>query len=536
MNARRFTSLGVRDVLAGARLLRTLPGFLRHPVSLEEAQATLSRRLERRGADFVEFARTTIYASPASPYRWLLMRAGCEAGDLEQLVARDGVEGALTLLCRRGVYLTVEEFKARRPVIRGSATLELHPNQLLNPLVSAQLPAQTGGSSGASSVVPIDLASLRDRCVDRRLQVEARGAGRWVHAIWGIPGGQAMGNILDFAGIGSPPARWFASVDPGAPGLAARYRWSARLLIWGSLVAGVPLPAPEYVPADDALRIARWIARVLEGGETPHVSLYVSAGVRLCLAAREAGLELCGAKFTVGGEPLTETKLEVFRSAGVEALPGYSTIEAGRIGFGCVAPEVPDDYHLLHDLVALVQPGVDGEQRGLRSSALLVSSLRLTAPVVMLNVSLGDQAVLAERTCGCPLEQVGWSTHLHTVRSFEKLTLGGMTFLDRDVIRVLEEVLPRRFGGGRTDYQLVEMENETGRSKLVLLAHPDIGPLEADAVAEAFLQAIGAGSGAEHVMELEWRQAGVLGVERRPPYLTPAGKILHLYQVRPHTS
>jgi hypothetical protein len=70
----------------------------------------------------------------------------------------------------------------------------------------------------------------------------------------------------------------------------------------------------------------------------------------------------------------------------------------------------------------------------------------------------------------------------------------------------------------------------------VLLAHPDIGPLEADAVAEAFLQAIGAGSGAEHVMELEWRQAGVLGVERRPPYLTPAGKILHLYQVRPHTS
>ena len=62
--------------------------------------------------------------------------------------------------------------------------------------------------------MPLDLASLRDRCVDRRLQVEARGASGWVHAVWGVPGGQAMGNILEFAGIGAPPARWFTSVDP----------------------------------------------------------------------------------------------------------------------------------------------------------------------------------------------------------------------------------------------------------------------------------------------------------------------------------
>ena len=37
-----------------------------------------------------------------------------------------------------------------------------------------------------------------------------------------------------------------------------------------------------------------------------------------------------------------------------------------------------------------------------------------------------------------------------------------MTFLDSDVIRVLEEVLPARFGGGPTDFQLVEQEDDDG--------------------------------------------------------------------------
>ena len=56
---------------------------------------------------------------------------------------------------------------------------------------------------------------------------------------------------------------------------------------------------------------------------------------------------------------------------------------------------------------------------------------------------MGDQGVLARRDCGCPLDGIGWqSIPLDNVCSFEKLTSGGMTFLDVDVIRVLEEVLP----------------------------------------------------------------------------------------------
>jgi hypothetical protein len=148
--------------------------------------------------------------------------------------------------------------------------------------------------------------------------------------------------------------------------------------------------------------------------------------------------------------------------------------------------------------------------------------------LVLLNVSLGDQAVIERRACGCPLEALGWTTHLHTLRSFEKLTAGGMTFLNTDLIHVLEAVLPTRFGGGPTDYQLVEEETVEGRPTLRLLVHPRVGAARLDAVGEAFLDAIGVGAGPQRVMAEAWRGARLLAVECRAPVTTASGKILHV--------
>src|SRR5215212_9086421 len=142
---------------------------------------------------------------------------------------------------------------------------------------------------------------------------------------------------------------------------------------------------------------------------------------------------------------------------------------------------------------------------------------------------MGDQAVLTRRACGCPLEALGWTTHLHTIRSYEKLTAGGMTFLDTDVVRVLEAVLPARFGGGPIDYQLLEEQDGGGRPCVRLLVHPRVGSLDEGAVADAFLAALGTGSGAERVMALQWRAAGLFQVDRACPRPTAAGKVLHLH-------
>src|SRR5262249_44513834 len=158
--------------------------------------------------------------------------------------------------------------------------------------------------------------------------------------------------------------------------------------------------------------------------------------------------------------------LGVLERAGLHAVAEYGSAECGgSISHGCLAPEAPDGGHLFDDLHALIPAAAPDDSDERAGRAILVTSLRPTAPPILLNVSMGDRAVLTRRRCGCPLEALGWRTHLHTIRSFEKLTAGGMTFLDTDVIRVLEEVLPARFGGGPTDYQLVEEDGADGQPR-----------------------------------------------------------------------
>ena len=533
MIGRLGTSISFDDVAAGARFLGGARAFLRRPFSLEQARATLRSRLERREASFLALVDRAVYRHAASPYRQLLRLAGCESGDLERLVYQEGIEGALHSLYRRGVYLTVDEYKARRPVVRGSATLTVRPEGLRNPSSASHVAVRTSGSRGAGTRVGIDLAFVRDHAVNTHLTLEAHGGTDWLHAHWGVPGGTAIVNLLEFAMGGTPPVRWFSQLDTAAPGVHPRYRWSSRVVRWTSFVTGVPLPSPVYVPLQEPLPIARWMADVVQTGHTPHLWTYASSAVQVCRAALAAGIDLGGARFTAGGEPLTAARLALIRRSGAQVAPRYGATETDIIGYACLAPEAPDDQHLLHDRLALIQPRPDPERTGLPPLALLVTSTLATAPVILLNVSLGDQAVLVQRTCGCPLERLGWATHLHTIRSFEKLTAGGMTFLDTDVIRVLEEVLPARFGGGPTDYQLLEEEAGDGQPRLRLLVHPAIGPLAAEAVAEAFLAAIGDRSEGERVMALHWREGGFLQVERGAPLTTSSGKILHLHQPRP---
>ncbi len=295
----------------------------------------------------------------------------------------------------------------------------------------------------------------------------------------------------------------------------------------GSLLARTPLPSPKYVSLADPLPIVNWMTELLRAGQTPHLKTFASSAVRVCQAALEAGIDLRGAQFTLSGEPVTQARLTAIRQAGAEAAPRFGTSETGLVGNGCLAPQAPDDLHFFHDLNAVIQPGQPAQDLSTRS--LLITSLRPSARLILLNVSLGDEAEVLQRACGCPMEHVGWTAHLHTIRSFEKLTASGMTFLDTDVIRVLEEVLPARFGGVPTDYQLVEEETEDGQPRLRLLVHPRLGSVAPEAMREAFLTAISPGSGVEKMMGLLWRQARLLEVERQPALATASGKILHLH-------
>ena len=516
-----------REVAAGVAFAARLPRFLRRPHTVAAARTILRQRLDRREADFLTLAQGAIYANPGSPYRRLLQFAGCESGDLARLVTREGLEGALHALCREGVYLTVEEFKGHRPAVRGSVAIEVDPGRCRNPLLATHVTTQSSGSRGPRSTTAVSLDFVRDIAVDRCLSLDARG-GRWRLAQWDVPGG-GITAMLAFSAAGVPPERWFSPVDPDDPGLHPRYRWSARALHWASLLAGRRLPVPRHVPIDDPLPIARWIADVRRAGGRPFLIAYTSPAVRLCRAALDAGVELDGASFALWGEPLTDTRLAAIRRTGADAFSVYATSESAIVAEGCLTPAASDDMHLIGDVHALIQPGPAAARPGLPAQGLLLSSLRPTVPLILLNVSLGDQAVLSDRRCGCALERLGWPSHLHTVRSYEKLTAAGMTFLDADVVRVLEDVLPGRFGGGPIDYQLIEEEESDGSPRIALLVHPRVGPVVLEDVVRTFLAAIAPGSGAERVMGTVWHDAKLLRVERRPPLATTSGKILHVH-------
>jgi hypothetical protein len=301
---------------------------------------------------------------------------------------------------------------------------------------------------------------------------------------------------------------------------------------WECAMLGLPLPPQSHVPFSDPTPILDWFAATRRAARVPHLKTYASSAVLLSQAAQAAGRDLEGVQLTVSGEPVTVTRLEAIRRSGAHLAQRAGSGELGPIGYGCLEAQTSADLHHYRDLHALVQPGPDGCQPGLRPRSLLFSTLRASARLVLLNVSIGDEAELVDDECGCPLTGLGWSRRIRGLRSQEKLTTGGMGFLDADVVRILEEILPRRFGGGPTDFQLVEMEGDRGEPRIRLLVNPSLGALDPGAVADAFLGALGPGSGVERIMALQWRESGSLLVERRAPLRTAAAKIQHVHRER----
>jgi hypothetical protein len=268
---------------------------------------------------------------------------------------------------------------------------------------------------------------------------------------------------------------------------------------------------------------------VLRRGHRPNLLTFASPAVFLSRVGCAHGIPLHGVRLTASGEPMTSGRRAALEASGASVQTAYASAETLRIGSGCLAPQTADELHVARQLHALIQAGTPRPGTGLPEKALLVTSLRPTTPLVLINVSLGDQGELIERACGASRERSGTALHLRHITSFEKLTARGMTFLDSDVVRVLEDVLPACFGGAAPDYQLVECATPDGRAQLRLRVHPSLGPLDDGLVRRVFLDALSNQSDAARLTTAMWQQADVLAVERVPPTATPSGKILHLH-------
>ena len=374
----------------------------------------------------------------------------------------------------------------------------------------------------------IDLRYVRACATNCALLFDALGGNDWCKGVWESPGAGARFRLVKFAAFGRTPEAWFTQIDPDDSSLLPIVRWNTRAMRWAGAAAGKYLPGPIYAPLSDPTGVARWLASVLQDGGVPHLFTFAGSAVRLCRAAWSKGIDIAGSHLMLSGEPITEARVATVRQCGCVPIPRYGSMETGAIGYGCQHSEHADEVHLLSDMHAVIQAG-ENNGAGLPSKGLLITNLHARSPFLMINVSMGDQAEVGERQCGCALYGLGWTTQLHMIRSFEKLTGGGVTFLGTDVIRILDEVLPVRFGGSPTDYQLVEGEDAEGHPVIQLLVHPSLGALDERLIVETFYSELAALPGPAARMMRCWRDSNTLRVWRRPPIVSRAGKILHLY-------
>jgi hypothetical protein len=518
---------------AVARYLGDLRAFLRTPIGPDEGRASLELAFQTREERFLRLVAGAIFGQSRSPYLPLLRQAGVEHGDVEGLVLEHGLQGALERLFDAGVHVSLAEFKGYRPIQRPGLEPSPKAADFTNPLTTSGFVGASGGSRGMSRRVRVDLEVVAHEVAYDWLWIEgfvvdpdAPGA-LWRPA---PPGGAGLKQALRAAKRGRPIERWFAQNR-----FVPRRRRGKDFLFAGStLVAsrlwGVRIPRPEYVPASDVLAVVRWLAAKTGAGTPATLGTPATSCVRVCLAARDSGFDISGTVFFIGGEPVTEAKAAVVAERGCRYVANYSMAETGLMGLSCARGTGPDDLHLLEDKVAVVlreRRTASGEP----VDALHLTTLHPASPSVMLNVESGDTAVLGERECGCPLGSVGFRRRLSEIRSYEKLTSEGMTFVGERIVHLVEHVLPERFGGGPLDYQLVEDE-QAGLTTVSVVVDPRVGDVDEAAVVETVLATLGANIGARMMMTEVWRGAGVVRVVRREPYVTAAAKVQPLHVLR----
>lgn len=513
--------------------LAGVPAFVRSRMTLEQAKAVLLQRLSQREANFLASVSRGVYANPRSPYLALLRRAGCAEADLRQSVRNCGLEDTLRRLRAEGVYVTFEEFKGHRPIVRGGTEMPPSSGDFDNPAIRRYYSVATGGSTGAPRRVLLDVAYLRARVPQQAIMDHVHGLLGVRHVQWAeIPPGHGMDAVLARVPLGNTPERWFTPVWRGRDAPAARYRLATRAVLGAARAAGARVPWPEFLPLDRADVIVRWAESVLRTGAKCGIRAHVSKALRVALAARELGVDLTGATITTGGEPPTAAKVRQLRESGARVVANYFFTEAGAIGFGCTSSEDPNDQHLMMDHLAMIPGRREVPAFDVSVDAFYYTTLLPTAPKLLLNVETDDYGTVERRPCGCVLGAMGFDTHIAEIRSFSKLTGEGVTLIGSDMERILDSDLPARFGGTALDYQLVEEEDERGFTRLTLLVHPRVELTDADAVVAVVLESLRKTGGAAEVSRMVWSQAGTLRVKREAPRLTARGKLLPLHARR----
>jgi hypothetical protein len=345
----------------------------------------------------------------------------------------------------------------------------------------------------------------------------------WSH----ILPGAGMRFMLTRARLGLHPEFWGSAHGWFDSKSWLKYDAATLYMLFWLRLLGARVGLPRIVRLDEARIIVERIRDVLARFGRCLVYSNVSCALRIAVAAEQAGVDFSRVSIRVGGEPLTAAKAARIRRSGARIIPTYGAIETGSIGMACSRPVEVDEVHFAADLFALVThpheiPG-SGTVEALNLTSIVPSSSK-----VMVNYQIDDYGIVRERNCGCPLHAAGYTRLLHSIRSYSKMLGEGVTLFGADLARIVEDVLPGRFGGSALDYQMAEAEDVNGLTRLHVRVHPRLGAVDEPAVVETVLRALRESSPRGDSGGGVWQQAGTLRVVRTAPVATGRGKLLPL--------
>jgi hypothetical protein len=517
---------GIRNYL---RILSGLHAYLRTPPPARWEPA-IQNGLANRESRFLETVRRGVFANPEHPYTKMFRLAGCSFGDLEEAVRRDGLEAALQALHRQGVWLSHNEFKGGETIVRSGERIASTQDSFANPLVEGKTENISGGSRSRGTRTRVSTAQrIHEEAYYLLNNLEFDLANR-CHIIVRpiLPSNTAIYQCLRRLRLGGRVDRWF-SVS-GLSGDPARYRIAVNSCVVMARAFGLAMPFPSYLPPNDFAPVAEWIAQRRSQGLDCAVWSSVSTAVRVAEAALEKDLGIQSTLFLTGDETLTAAKRAHVEAAGARIYTRYVTTELGPIGFACSRMQ-GNCVHLFRDSVAVITHRRPAPFSGAEVNSLLFTAVTPWAPYIFINAEMDDCGFVEPALCECAFTAAGFNQQIRDVYSFGKLTGQGMTLVGSEVLRVLEEALPRQIGGGPGDYQLVEREGNS-QTRLELRVSPRVKLSSTKAVRACFLEEVRKLHGGT-VAASVWKYTEGVEVVSAEPFVTPAGKVLSLHLLGP---
>ncbi len=499
--------------------------YLRSPLPTN-LKDRIRRNFEQRSSNWLEVLRRVVFADHKHPYSRMFQLANCAYEDVADAVNKNGLEPTLEHLRRIGVYLDHDELKGKTPLIRSGQEIPAPPGSFTNPLPAGWLKGSSGGSRSAGTVTSNSTAHLSYLAGYASLNVEEFQLERGPYVIVRptLPSIAGLYFCLFHFRLQCEMGPWFAY--GGSISDSLHYRALTKYIVSLTRWYGFNAPRIEHLPPNDFTPVAAWIAAQKEQGKRCTLQAVASVGVRVGAAAREQRLDISGTLFLSGGEPLTAGKRKAVEAAGMEVHPSYWITEIGQIGHSCRRMTSGNQAHVFLDEVAVIRDRRTAPYSDRQVDSLLFTSLLPHCPHVLINAEMQDSGTLIQTDCDCVFSRLGFTTAVRDISSYGKLTGHGMTLVGTDVLEILEEQLPARFGGSAADYQLVEQEAER-QTELILRVSPRVGASAAD-TKEFFMRALKDCYGGALASRV-WGHANALRVEIAEPLRTKAGKMMALH-------